>query len=92
MANAIEQSMEIVYAEKTYDIKNETELIADFLLNLCSQIESRGELEVSVMNVDYDNGLLDLKIQQHYKHFTGREGTVTCRRAVILESGKGFGE
>ncbi|MSA03824.1 hypothetical protein GKG47_20580 [Lactonifactor sp. BIOML-A3] len=77
--------MEILYADQTYEIRNETELVADFLLNLCCQIESFGDIEVSVMNVDYEKGMLELLLKEKYRHFTGKEGVITCRRAVILE-------
>ncbi|BFL47211.1 hypothetical protein C3B58_06860 [Lactonifactor longoviformis] len=84
-AIAIEQSMEILYADQTYEIRNETELVADFLINLCCQIESYGDIEISVMNVDYEKGMLELLLKEKYRHFTGKEGVITCRRAVILE-------
>lgn len=88
LGNAIEQSMEIAYVKKTYAINNEMELISDFTGSLLSQLSSESDIELKIMNVDYVNGCLDVEVTEKFKHFTGKEGSVTVRKTVIFEQFK----
>lgn len=85
MTNAMEETMRMVYEEKTYPINSEKEMIADFILHLCYQMNSDGDLELEILHVDFERGLLDVKATEKFRHFTGRIGTITCRRTIILE-------
>lgn len=85
LSNAIEQTMEIIYMDHTYEIQNKKEFISDFIGNLLQQINSDSDITIEILNLDLEEGLLDVKATEKYKHFTGREGIVTSRKTVILE-------
>ena len=85
LTNAIEQTMQVSYLEKTYSIKNEDELIADFTGNFFSQIASDSDINIEILNVDFNNGCMDVQATEKFKYFTGKTGEIKIRKTVIFE-------
>lgn len=85
LTNAIEQTMQVSYLEKTYSIKNEEELIADFTGNFFSQIASDSDISIEILNVDFNNGCMDVQATEKFKYFTGKTGEIKIRKTVIFE-------
>ena len=89
---AIEQSLERLRQEKTYD-SYETEayqeLITDFHRLLLAQIESDSELQVDILTADTKKGILDVRVTQRFRTILGKEKKAVCRKSVILEEYSG---
>lgn len=85
LTNAIEQTMQVSYLEKTYSIENEEELIADFTGNFFSQIASDSDISIEILNVDFNNGCMDVQATEKFKYFTGKTGEIKIRKTVIFE-------
>lgn len=88
LSNALEQTMKVMFLDKTYEIPDENTFLADFTGNLVMQFASDSDVEIRVMNLDLEKGLFDVEVIQHYRGFTGTEGAVTSRKTVILEQYK----
>ena len=43
------------------------------------------DIEVEILDVDYLNGLIDLKIKQTFQHVNGKKTEIESRRTIILE-------
>lgn len=82
---AVEQSLETLKIKKTYNINNTEEFVADFLQNLLISIESDSEVEVNILSVDVEKGLLDVEVIETFSQPNGSTKSVSCRKTVILE-------
>lgn len=85
LTNAIEQTMEVIYLEKSYTVANKDELAADLTGNLLTQLSSDSNIEIKILNVDFVNGCLDVQAIEKFKYFTGKEGIIEIRKTVIFE-------
>jgi len=83
--SAIRTTMEIAKTKETYPIETEEEFIAEFNKNLLSSISSDSDIEVQVMGVNLEEGMLDVKVISKYKFPTGAEGKVYSRKTLILD-------
>lgn len=86
MRTAMESTMEVLYQDNTYRIHNKDELIGDFMMNLCYQMDSNSNVRINILNVDYERGLLDIEAVQTYQNFIGKPSVITCRKTMIVES------
>ena len=84
LSSAMESSMQTLTDHK-YKITDNEELIADFMQALLIQIESDSTLNINILGVDYEKGMLSIEVIEHYKQPNGRPGTVACVKTVILE-------
>ena len=66
------------------------EFIADFNQNLILSIESDSVLEVNILSVDIEKGLLDVEVVETFAQPNGSKGTVSCRKTIILEEYKSY--
>ena len=69
MTNAMEETMRMVYEEKTYPINSEKEMIADFIMHLCYQMDSDGDLELEILHVDFEKGPVGCKSHRDVSAF-----------------------
>lgn len=47
--------------------------------------ETNGVLSIDVINIDYDQGIVDLCVTQEFKYPNGRNGTITKRESICLK-------
>lgn len=66
--------------------RSNEEFIALFLEKFLMQIGSHSDVEVEVLDADYEKGLLSAEATLIYKHPNGKEGSVSSRRTVIREA------
>lgn len=90
LSAAMDSSLEILCSEKSYSFSEDEstatdEFIADFLEKLLVNTSSDSEIKVSVLAVDVQKGLLDVEVTETYKHTTGAESSVSCRKTAIYE-------
>lgn len=82
---ALHSTVENQMDETTYSVESNEAFIADFLQVLLVQIQSDSAIEVNVLDVDYEKGLLSVEVISKYQHPFGTEGQVAVRRTVIME-------
>lgn len=83
--NALQDTVENQFDRKTYSVSSNEEFVADFVEALLVQINSDCSVKVSVLDVDYQKGLLSVEVIEKYKHPIGTEGQVFVKRTVIME-------
>lgn len=84
LASAVEETVEILGADKKYSIENVNAYLADFVESIAAALDADSEIEVKVMQTDMEKAALSLKVAEIYKHPNGREGRVACEKTVIL--------
>lgn len=85
LSNAIEQTMEVKYLDHTYTIGDQEEMIADLTGNLFAQISSDADIDIHIINVDIENGCMDVEAVERFQTFTGKVGEISVRKTVIYE-------
>lgn len=84
LSSAIEGATEELKLEKSYNIENADQYLADFTEAISVAIDSDGEIRTEIMNVDKEKGLLSIRVTETFTHPNGKEGTVSEDRTVIL--------
>ena len=84
LSSAIEGALEELKLEKSYNIDNADQFLADFTESMSMAIDSDAEIKTEIMNVDKERGLLSIRVTETFTHPNGNEGTVSEERTVIL--------
>lgn len=90
LAAAMEQSMQILTIDPVYHISRDSgaeEFTADFIQGFLANTTSDSDFIIEILKVDVERGLLDVRVKETYKQIIG-EGSVSCRKTVILEDVK----
>ncbi len=82
---AVEQALEQLKKDRSYEIKNQEELIADFQQSLLMNISSDSQVEVKILTADIEKGVLDVEVLEEYETVNGAKKQAICRKTVILE-------
>ena len=82
---AVEQTLEQLREDGSYEVKNPGELIADFQQALLMHISSDSDLQVKILTADTEKGVLEVEVRTQYKTVRGRQKHAVCRKTVILE-------
>ena len=83
--NALIATMNNVTVNKCYTIGSNEEFVEDFKQILMTSIDSTSELDIEVLNTDYEKGILSVKVTENYDYLNGRQGTVTKTATVLLD-------
>lgn len=78
--SAVETSME----KNDFTINDNEEFVACFLQEIINEIGNNSDIEVKIANVDYEKGLLNVKIIQHFKNPNGNDGKAELDKTVIF--------
>ena len=82
---AVEQALEQLKRDGSYEIKNQEEWIADFQQSLLMNISSDSQVEVKILTADIEKGVLDVEVLEEYETVNGAKKQAICRKTVILE-------
>ena len=88
LSQAIDATLSGVMSENNYTIEENETFVADFLKALLIQTNSDSDRKVSILEADYELGILSVEITEKFKHPNGREGTVSEVRTVIFDKVK----
>lgn len=83
--NALVAAMNNVALGKCYRIDNDDELVEDFKQLLMTSIDSASQIDVEVLKVDYEKGILEVNVTEHFKYINGRVGTISKKASAILD-------
>ena len=67
------------------NINSNEQLVGEVLTEVVLNKSSDCDIEVEILDVDYLNGLIDLKIKQTFQHVNGKKTEIESRRTIILE-------
>ena len=85
LAQAIDSSLSDVMQGRNGFITENEDFVADFLKALLIQANSDSDITVSVLDADYEHGILSVEITEKFKHPNGKTGSVSQVRTVIFD-------
>lgn len=85
VTSSLEKAMAMLKEDDAYKPTTDDELVALFMQSLVVQIDSSSNLEVDILEVDVEKGLLSVEATLKYLHPIGTQGTVACQKTIILE-------
>ena len=85
VAGAVKQTVKASHADGQTDITSDKEMVAHFVNVVSNSIKSDGKISVKVLGVDYEYGLLDVKVSETFNYLNGKEKTITVRKCAIYE-------
>ncbi len=92
LENALNASIEYAVQElrnsrKITPTSNE-EFISFFMENMTKMLNSRSNVEIEVIDVDYKKGYLTIRATEQYNHLNGNEGKVTVTKTALIDEYK----
>ena len=90
-SDSITQAMENAAAKMTEDegvYTGNEEFRTAFVQNLMLQLDSASDVKVKILMSDYQKGLIQAEVTQHYKTPRGDEKDVTQTRTILVEKNK----
>ena len=85
---AVKKSVEACTSRKGYDLDNNNQFVADLLVELSNEIENDADLEVEVMGVDKDKGVLSIRVTEYYTTATGTRKQAKCEATAYMDKGR----
>lgn len=85
LSQAIDATLSGVMSENNDAILSNEDFVADFLKAFLIQANSDSDFTVSVLDADYEKGLLSVEVVERFTHPNGKKGAVSERRTVIFD-------
>ena len=85
LSNAVEESLANAMEEKNYTIADQNEFLADVTENITEALDTNSTVDVKVMRVDLNKGLLSLRVVESFNYVNGKTGSVKCDRTVVFD-------
>lgn len=82
---AVKQTVKDSQIEEQSNITSNKEMVAQFIQNMCTSINSDGNLQIEVMGVDYKEGMLDVLVTEKFLYPNGKQGKITTRKCAIYQ-------
>lgn len=81
----VEDALRATKTKDSYTISDTHEFVSDFAQNLLSNIDSDGEIDIKVISIDTNNGMVDLEVTESFKYPNGRNKKISVRKTVIID-------
>lgn len=88
LSQAIDSSLANAMQGRDDTIQEKEAFVADFLKALLIQANSDSDITVSVLEADYEQGILSVEITEKFRHPNGNTGSVSEVRTVIFDKAK----
>ena len=85
LSNAVEESLANAMEEKNYTIADQNEFLADVAENITEVLDTNSTVDVKVMKVDLNKGLLSMRVVESFNYVNGKTGSVKCDRTVVFD-------
>ena len=82
---ATKQAVQQSQIDGQTEIKSNQDMIEFFTNTLCLGINSKGDLSIEVMGVDYKQGMLDVLVTEKFQYINGKTGKIMARKCAIYE-------
>lgn len=83
--NAMKTAMNVLTDDREYRPESNEEFVSDFLEAFLMEIESKSNVTVNILDVNYEKGLLSVEGILQFKYPNGKESSVSAQRTIILE-------
>ena len=84
MEDAMRHSLEAARVKKTGTIHNEEELYADFLGELMLTLGAEAKYEITVYELDFENGVMDIQVVSSFTLPGGVKAQAECRKCAVV--------
>lgn len=85
IASAAEDTVSAAKMKENYTVMNNQEMLSDFAESMSMAMDSNGTLEMKVMGVDFEKGILSVNVNEKFTNPNGNEGLVKdSGKTVIL--------
>lgn len=88
LETAVESAMSETYEDRAYTAENSDEFVTDFLEKLCIQIDSAEDIEVKVLDMDKEHGLMSVEVNASFPNAGGNVSRISCVKTAVLEKGQ----
>lgn len=85
VAAAVQQSTKEMCYSTESNLFLEEIIKSKFVQNLCTNIQSKEEIEVSFYGIDYKKGLLDVEVTAEFVNLAGKKEKISVRKTAICE-------
>lgn len=82
---AVESAMAQTYEDRAYSTGDSDEFVMDFLEKFCMQIDSAEDIEVKVLDMDYEHGLMSVEVTASFPNAGGNISRISCVKTAVLE-------
>lgn len=82
---AVDDTVKTVYIDELFATENYNEAITELCRNIVVAINSKGNVSIKILDIDYEAGMLDMLIEQDFVFPNGKKGTVDYRKTIIVE-------
>lgn len=86
LSAALEQSLENAMTGSNYQITSNEEMVADFTQTLLSQVDSKSQITINVLNADIENGIFSVEIIEEFKYPNGKTGSLSYQKTAIYDT------
>lgn len=88
LSSAMEETVENRMTYQNYEIRNEKEFVADFVETLVYTTDARSEMQVDILQCDWEKGILSSNGIIFFEHPNGKVGSIKTDRTVIYSKRK----
>lgn len=96
VSNSVEQSLNMSMESMSYRnlgasaSQEQIEALNKKMADNCrdcilKQIDTDSIVDIYIYEADFQTGILDVEVVQHFKYLNGKDGKVVCRRTGILK-------
>lgn len=85
VADAVEDTMQMLVDTDTYEIKDTKQFVADSIQNILVRADSDSIYEVTVYKADKEKGIIDIEVAEKYKQ-PFKAGKVHVRKVAVMEN------
>lgn len=85
VADAVEDTMQMLVDTDTYEIKDTKQFVADSVQNILVRADSDSIYEVTVYKADKEKGIIDIEVAEKYKQ-PFKAGKVHVRKVAVMEN------
>lgn len=82
---AVESAMAQTYEDRAYSTGDSDEFVTDFLEKFCMQIDSAEDIEVKVLDMDKEHGLMSVEVNASFPNAGGNVSRLSCVKTAVFE-------
>lgn len=84
VSQAISETQRVI-SDQRYEISNNDEYLAEFSQSLVRLSSACNEFDIEVFGIDYERGLLDIKVSTDIHYMNGKEEKTSVRKTSVVD-------
>lgn len=89
---AVKKSVEACTTKRGYQLDNNEQFVADMIAELSNEVENDSDLQIDVMGVDKDKGIMSIRVTEYYNTPTGTRKSARCEATAYVDRNIHIGE